>query len=94
MEYKGVDYVNKEPNENANIMFDFICVELVKRNSGLFDIAKNITKKHIDVMINDTDNTDKKRDALLSLKPTLKPTWKAIKKELDEIKMLLIIYND
>ena len=84
MEYKGVDYVNKTPDENANIIFDCICVELVKRNLKLFNIAKNITKKHIDIMIEDTDKTDKKRNILLSLKPT----WNAIKKALDKIEML------
>jgi len=84
MEYKGIDYVNKTPDENANIVFDCICVGLVKRNKLLFEQAIKISQKHADIMITETSDSDKKRGALLSLKPT----WIAIKKELGNIKML------
>jgi len=84
MDYVGIDYINKTVNENANILFDAICIEVVKRNKVLFDRVVDIAKIHTDIMINDTKESDKKRDVLLRLEPT----WKAIKEKLDSIEML------
>jgi len=84
MEYSGIDYTKKTANENTNILFNSVCVELIKRNKSLFKIAQEISRQHINVMIDKTAETDKKRDVLLELAPT----WRAMMKEVDNIKML------
>lgn len=84
MTYQGIDYIKKTPLENVEMLFDNICIELIKNNEFLFNKAKEITKKHIEIMITATKETDKKRELLLKLEPT----WQAMLNELDNIKQL------
>lgn len=84
MEYIGIDYVNKTPVENVNMLFNSICIELVKRNEFLYQKVKELTKKHIEIMINQTHESDEFRPCLFELEPT----WKAMKNELTKIEML------
>jgi hypothetical protein len=81
MEYSEIDYINKMPKENLDYLIDQISIELVKKNPILFERVLQIAMKHIEIMILDTHETDKKRDVYF----ILEPTWRAIKQELEKI---------
>ena len=78
--YEGIDYL-KTVDENIKNLFNGICIELVKSNEILLNKAKEITKKHIEIMYERTKETDKEREFPF----TLNPTWKEMKDLFDSI---------
>ena len=75
MEYKGLDYTRKTPEQNLEMLFNSVCIELVKSNKMLLERAEQITQKHIEIMLEETKQTDKNRHFLHGLSST----WDAMK---------------
>ena len=78
--YQGIDF-QKTADKNIEDLFNNVCIELVKANKLLFEKAKEITKKHIEIMHERTKETDKDREFPF----TLNPTWKEMKDEFDSV---------
>jgi len=77
-QYNGIDY-QKTADENIQLLFDHLCIEIVKNDKSLLEWVKSLMFRYIDLQIKELTITDKDRDPLL----VLVPTWVNIQKNID-----------